>query len=45
MLFWVLFYGFVWFNPDPRFARWPNILLWVLLALLGWAVFGPMLKG
>ena len=47
LLFWVimiigvLLYGFAWYNPDPRFAPFPNVILWILLALLGWAVFGP----
>jgi hypothetical protein len=47
LLFWVimiigvLLYGFAWYNPDPRFAPFPNVVLWILLALLGWAVFGP----
>jgi hypothetical protein len=53
ILFWILMilrlvlYGFVWFSPNlnPTFSRVPNIFLWVLLALLGWAVFGPIIQG
>ena len=45
MLLWILFYGFTWYNPDPRFERVPNVILWLLLALLGWGVFGPMIHG
>jgi hypothetical protein len=43
MLVWLLFYGFVWYNPNPRLAHGPHIILWILLALLGWKVMGPML--
>jgi hypothetical protein len=43
MLFW-LFFGF-WLNHDPAqpFYRWGSghLLLWILLAVLGWGVFGP----
>ncbi len=43
LLFWVLFIvsvvlGFV---PQAQTNRWPGqIVVWVLLALLGWVVFG-----
>lgn len=49
LLFWILmllwlFYG-VWFN----WPSWPPvgsyILLWVIIALLGWRAFGPMVHG
>jgi hypothetical protein len=45
MLIWLLLYAFTWYNPDPRFAPFPNLFLWVLLALLGWKTMGPMLHG
>jgi hypothetical protein len=42
MLIWLIFGCYK--NPWP----WPlggHIILWVLLALLGWKVFGPALHG
>jgi hypothetical protein len=45
MLLWLLLYVFAWYNPDPRLTRAPHIVGWILFALLGWAVFGPMIKG
>ena len=43
MLLWLL-YG-VWTSwPDWRPAG-GNILLWVIVALLGWRIFGPMIHG
>jgi hypothetical protein len=45
MLIWLLLYGFTWYNPDPRLTHAPHIVLWLLLALLGWATFGPMIRG
>jgi hypothetical protein len=48
MLFWLIF-GFVWNTNPTMLGTWgwmPNtFLLWVLLALLGWKVYGPMLHG
>jgi hypothetical protein len=46
MLLWIIF-GFAWnSNPGWAWGVWPNsILMWVLLAILGWKVFGPMLHG
>lgn len=45
MLLWLLF-GF--FRDSPQLQGWGpfghNFLLWVLLALLGWQTFGPMLR-
>jgi hypothetical protein len=45
LLFWILM--LVWaltFLPRTPFGRWPNsIVLFALLALLGWRVFGAAL--
>jgi hypothetical protein len=45
MLFWLLSQIGVWWNFDPRIGYVNSILLWVLLACLGWATFGPMIRG
>jgi hypothetical protein len=48
MLFWLIT-GWLWNSNPTLFGAWgwmPNtFLLWVLLALLGWKVYGPMLHG
>jgi hypothetical protein len=54
LLFWIIMLFLILFNfasnANPTFfGPWgwlPNsLLLWVLLALLGWKVFGPALHG
>lgn len=48
MLLWILF-GFMWNSNPAMFGTWgwlPNsLLMWVLFALLGWKVYGPMFHG
>lgn len=45
MIFWLLFM-FMWHTSGWVWGMWGNsLLLWVLLALLGWKVYGPMLHG
>lgn len=49
MLIWLIF-GFVIYWPSGSFGFYSvaplggTLLLWVLLALLGWKVFGPILQ-
>lgn len=50
LLFWILMllwlvWGIIqaWPNWQPFVGG--NLLLWVIIALLGWKVFGPMLHG
>lgn len=53
LLFWLLMVlwlvlGAVWIwprDPEHRYAFGGSLLLWVLLALLGWKVFGFALQG
>ena len=53
LLFWVLMILSLLFGGASLSPKWSEkmptwshgILVWVLLALLGWAVFGPALKG
>ena len=53
ILFWVLLVvgvlvsGWGWWTPTaPPFARWGGgLLIIVLIAILGWAVFGPVVSG
>lgn len=42
MILWLIF-G-IWRTWPDHYLVGGNILLWVLLALLGWHDFGPMLK-
>jgi hypothetical protein len=43
MIVWLLLWGAAWAQPvNPYFGRAHPIVLWILLALLGWKVFGPM---
>jgi hypothetical protein len=43
MLIWVLAFGFWWTTPtNPYVGRFHPVILWILLALLGYKVFGPM---
>ena len=42
MLFWLLTQFGIWWGVDPRLSYANSFLLWVLLACLGWVVFGPM---
>ena len=45
MLFWLLTqFGVWWGVNDPRLGYANQFLLWVLLACLGWQVFGPMIR-
>ncbi len=53
ILFWVLMiiwaiYGFAWNSAPSRFGNWGwlgnGLLIFVLLALLGWHDFGPILQ-
>ena len=45
MLFWLLSqFGIWWGVSDARLSYANQFLLWVLLACLGWAVFGPMIR-
>ena len=54
MLFWflyvifILFGGWAYYQPDPNRGRWPlggHLLLCILIFLLGWHVFGFVIKG
>ena len=53
LLYWVLMLLWLVFGlytnwpsaPNPPWPLGGHILLWVLLALLGWKVFGPALHG
>ena len=53
LLFWVLMilwliFGIVQFWPATGTRPWPlggHVLIWILLALLGWRVFGAALHG
>ena len=51
ILFWVimlvalLFGGLGWFGVWHEGMQWSNFVLWVLLALLGWKVYGPPIQG
>jgi len=45
MLFWLLSqFGIWWGVADTRLSYANQFLLWVLLACLGWQVFGPMIR-
>jgi hypothetical protein len=45
MLFWLLSQlGIWWGYNDARLSYANQFLLWVLLACLGWATFGPMIR-
>jgi hypothetical protein len=47
MILWLLF-GLYWHAPEARAGNYGlvggNLLLFVLLALLGWRLFGPVLQ-
>lgn len=43
MLLALLGYGFV--NRGRLGDAWPGFVVWLLLLCLGWAVFGPPIKG
>jgi hypothetical protein len=54
LLFWIImiigfiFYGFVTWRPvpgNPYFNAAPNYIIWILLFLLGWGIFGPPIHG
>lgn len=42
MLFWFVS-GFYFGGPGDWKSRTPNIILFILLLLLGWEVFGPLI--
>lgn len=47
MLLWLVL-GFYQNWPAPNTRPWPlggHIILWILLALLGWKTFGPAIHG
>jgi hypothetical protein len=45
MIIWLIFM-FGWYANGWAWGVWGHsILVWVLLALLGWKVYGPMLNG
>lgn len=44
MILWLLSYFGVWWNVDARISYVNSILLWVMLACLGWATFGPIVR-
>jgi hypothetical protein len=49
LVFWILMllallsWVGAWMNVDPRIGHVSGLLLWVLLALLGWHDFGAMI--
>jgi len=43
MLFWLV--GMLWTNYPYAFHFWPNVLLFVLIGLLGWKIFGAPVHG
>ena len=47
MLLWLVFHFWVyWAPPNQPWAGWaPNVLLFVLMLLLGWATFGAPIRG
>jgi hypothetical protein len=46
MLVWILLWGGAWVQPaNVYLGRVHPIVLWILMAILGWAVFGPMVHG
>jgi hypothetical protein len=44
MILWLLSYFGIWWGADSRLSYVNSILLWVVLACLGWATFGPMVR-
>jgi hypothetical protein len=42
MLLWLVLYIGAWMTPQPFLGHAHSLVLWVLLALLGWHVFGAM---
>jgi len=44
MILWLLSYFGIWWVADARLNYVNSILLWVVLACLGWATFGPMVR-
>ncbi len=45
MLLWLVAYGWGWSsNPAPWPARFPNLLLFIIILTLGWQVFGAPIK-
>lgn len=53
LLFWMLMILVLFFGGGTSFYGWGGergpffswLLLWILLALIGWRVFGPILQG
>jgi hypothetical protein len=51
LLFWIIMivglivWGWAFAQPNNPYAPYHPIVWWVLLALLGWGVFGPPIHG
>lgn len=49
LLFWILMLLWLIWGVWSTWPNWQpagnNLLLWVIIALLGWHVFGPMIHG
>jgi len=43
MVVWLFSWFGVWWNNDPRIGYVSSLILWILLALLGWHDFGAMI--
>lgn len=44
MLIWLIFWVGIWAYPGwPYWGHIHPLIFWILLALLGWKVFGPMI--
>lgn len=48
VLFWVCMLlclvGYGWFNRARPAEAWPGLVVWILLACLGWKVFGSPIQ-
>jgi hypothetical protein len=48
MVIGIIFWGFVTWRPvpgNPYYASGPNLVIFILIFLLGWGVFGPPIHG
>lgn len=46
MLLWLVLYGVAWrASPQPWFQAGPNVLLFFIILILGWHVFGAPVHG
>ena len=50
LLFWILMLLWLFWGVWSTWPNWQgplpgNLLLWVIIALIGWRVFGPMIHG